>query len=297
MKKSLLTKSVLAASAISLLVSNIGVAGITFDLRAQAGAGVSVDGLSKSATIAGGATSVTLDLWARIVGTDNNSANESMISMGSGIILTPGTFGNITGVTLDTDANVPGNSAVFGLPNTLVGNLAAGPTGQGNAKQGLLAPWDTSSTSTGGQPRQVTGDNSLDISGSTTAAGSGYINANAGAQQSASSGLTPVTQFNLIPNGIEFRIATYNFTVVNGLSGQTTGINFAVPSVGSLNNAARASYFQDGVAKTGTAGAGTISVGAPVILTVVPEPSAFGMVILGAFGLVGFRRVGLQRKA
>ena len=34
-----------------------------------------------------------------------------------------------------------------------------------------------------------------------------------------------------------------------------------------------------------------------VTLTVVPEPSAFGMVMLGALGLVGFRRLGLRRTA
>ncbi len=37
-----------------------------------------------------------------------------------------------------------------------------------------------------------------------------------------------------------------------------------------------------------------VGVGLPVLVA-VPEPSAFGMVLLGAMGLVGFRRMGLRR--
>ena len=35
----------------------------------------------------------------------------------------------------------------------------------------------------------------------------------------------------------------------------------------------------------------------PMRCSVVPEPSAFGMVLIGAPGLVGFRRLGLRRSA
>jgi hypothetical protein len=38
-------------------------------------------------------------------------------------------------------------------------------------------------------------------------------------------------------------------------------------------------------------------VGAPIVITAVPEPSAFGMVLMGALGLVGFRRLGFRRSA
>ena len=36
---------------------------------------------------------------------------------------------------------------------------------------------------------------------------------------------------------------------------------------------------------------------APMRCRAVPEPSAFGMVLPGAPGLAGFRRLGLRRKA
>ena len=35
--------------------------------------------------------------------------------------------------------------------------------------------------------------------------------------------------------------------------------------------------------------------GVAITLAVVPEPSAFGMVLIGALGLVGFRRLGFRR--
>lgn len=297
MKKSLIIKSILAGSGILALGIQNASAGLVFDLRAVTGGGA-IAASSKSVSVNEGASTVTLDLWVQIIGANALSTDDGLLSIAGGMIITPGVFGNVTGVTMD--ASVTGNTGagtVLGLTNTLVGNLAPGNTGQADTtKFGLVAPWDTSSTSKGGVQRQVTGDSSLDISGSTTATGSGYINANAGATQNATSGLTPAINFNLIANGVEFRVGTYTFSIGAGVSGNTTGVNYAVPSLGALNNAARASWTKDGAAGQNGASA-NLSVAAPIVITVVPEPSAFGMLALGALGLVGFRRMSLRRTA
>ena len=297
MKKSLIIKSILVGSGILALGIQSASAGLVFDLRAVTGGGATANS-SKSVSVNEGASTVTLDLWVQIIGADALATNDGLLSTAGGMIITPGVFGNVTGVTLD--AAVAGNTGagtVLGLTNTLVGNLAPLNTAQADTtKFGLVAPWDTSSTSKGGVQRQVTGDSSLDISGSTAATGSGYINANAGATQNAASGLTPLINFNLLANGVEFRVGTYTFSIGAGVSGNTTGVNYAVPNLGNLNNAARASWTLDGVAgKTGVSA--NLSVAAPIVITVVPEPSAFGMLALGALGLVGFRRMSLRRSA
>ena len=297
MKKSFIIKSILVGSGILALGIQSANAGLVFDLRAVTGGGA-IANSSKSVSVSEGVSTVTLDLWVQIIGADALATNDGLLSTLGGMIITPGVFGNVTGVTLD--AAVAGNTGagtVLGLTNTLVGNLAPLNTGQADTtKFGLVAPWDTSSTSKGGVQRQVTGDSSLDISGSTTAAGSGYINTNAGVTQNAASGLTPLTNFNLLANGVEFRVGTYTFSIAAGVSGNTTGVNYAVPNLGALNNAARASWTLDGVAgKNGVSA--NLSVAAPIVITVVPEPSAFGMLALGALGLVGFRRMSLRRSA
>lgn len=299
MKKSLIIKSLLAGSVVAVLGMQSATAGLVFDLRAMTGGGA-IATTSKNVTVNAGASTVTLDLWVQVIGGDALATNDGLLSIAGGMIITPGTFGNVTGVTLDTAvAGNTGAGTVLGLTNTLAGDLAPLNTGQADAtKFGLIAPWDTSSTAKGGVQRQVTGDSSLDISGSTTATGSGYINANAGATQNAASGLTAVTNFNLLTNGVEFRIGSYTFSIAAGGAGTSTGVNFAVPNLGALNNAARASWTRDGTAGQ-QGGSANLSVAAPVIISVaaIPEPSAFGMLALGALGLVGFRRMGLRRTA
>ena len=293
MQKSFLIKTILTGAIATLFGAQSALAGLVFDLRASTGGGATAL-TNKQVTVLEGASTVTLDVWVQVIGADALGTNDGLLSIAGGMIITPGVFGNVTGVTMD--AGVTGNTAVLGLTNTLVGNLAPFATGPASPDVGLIAPWDASSTTAGGVQRQVTGDSSLDISGSTTATGSGYINVNSSATQNSASGLTPVTNFNLIANGVEFRIGSYTFAIGTGVNGQTTGVNFAVPNLGALNNASRASWTRDGTAGQ-TGASANLAVAAPVVISVVPEPSAIGMVMLGALGLVGFRRLGLRRTA
>lgn len=98
------------------------------------------------------------------------------------------------------------------------------------------------------------------------------------------------------------------------LSGGTTQIGYFLrPSVGGTPttknyntgqlNATNFTYNYQGNIALATAGTQTTvnaygaMVGAGVTILAVPEPSAFGMLAIGALGLVGFRRMGLRRNA
>ena len=262
---------------------------LTFDLRAQS-AGSSG---SKIASVNAGDSVVVLDLWMVATGNDALATNDGLLSINGIMILSGANAPSLGGISLDPA--VPGNTALVGGPNSLKGALAPFNTGQANAKVGLIGPWDTSSTSAGGLARDLNGDGFTDIGGTTSSStANGFIVANAGASQNATSGLTPITNFNLLANGVEFRLASYTFTIVGGVGGTATGVNVGVPLFSSLSNSSRASWTRDGTAGTnGTAA--NLAVGTPVQLSVVPEPSAFGMVIAGIAGLLSFRRLGLRR--
>ena len=260
---------------------------LIFDMRAS-------DALSgsKAVSVVPGNSVVNLDLWVVAKGNDAIATNDGLLSINGLMILSGPNAPNVGGIKLDP--NVPGNTAILSVPSTLKGNLARFNTGQGNQKVGLIAPWDTASTTTGGIARDLNGDGFTDIGGSTSSStGNGFIVANAGATQNAASGLTPVTNFNVLTDGVEFLVARFTFTVAGGLPDTSTGVNVGAPLYNTLFNTARASWTRDGTAgQTGVAA--NIAVGAPVMVTVVPEPSAFGMVLVGLLGLLGFRRLGLR---
>lgn len=99
--------------------------------------------------------------------------------------------------------------------------------------------------------------------------------------------------------GKEFNLFHFTYTVVNAAAG-TASIQFTQQLTTVINSA---TFQVDGVTVTSKniglpVGTNATTNGAPVILSVVvPEPSAFGMLALGALGLVGFRRIGLRRTA
>lgn len=297
MKKSFLLKALAITSMAFLMGLQNASAIITFDLRAPVanGVGVASDG-SKTVTVAAGASTVLLDLWVVVTGTDALPTNDGLLSIAGGMILSGGPALSLGGISLD--GTVTGNTAISSVSTTLRGNLSNPGVTTTGVQQGLVAPWGTSSTSNGGVARDLNGDGFTDIGGTTSSTnGNGFINANAGATQNSASGLTPVTNFNLLANGVEFRIAQYNFTIANAVAGTSTGVNYGVQLFGSLANNARASWTRDGtVGQTGIS-ANLAVAGVVNITAAVPEPSAFGMLALGALGLVGFRRMGLRRTA
>ena len=289
MKKSFLLKALALSSMAILMGLQNASAIITFDLRAPVAnsVGVVANG-SKTVTVQTGASTVLLDLWVVVTGTNALGTDEGMLSFSGGMILSGGPAINLGGIALD--AAVAGNTAISSVSTTLRGNLSNPGVTTTGLQQGLVAPWGTSSTSNGGVARDLNGDGFTDVGGTTgNSTGNGFIAGNAGSTQNSASGLTPVTNFNLLTNGVEFRIAQYNFTIANAVGGTSTGVNYGVGTFGSLPNNARALWTRDGTASQNGASA-NLAVAGVVNIAVVPEPSAFGMLALGALGIVGFRR-------
>src|SRR4029453_14066744 len=100
-----------------------------------------------------------------------------------------------------------------------------------------------------------------------------------------------------IANGYEFLMGftTLNITDIAGPSA-VASLNWKIPAfVTAANRGALGVWTDgDGLNSTGSAQFNELFVGSPVSLVVIPEPSAFGMVLLGAMGLVGFRRLGVR---
>ena len=255
---------------------------LTWDLRAATVNGVANSGGAKSVTVPGGAVDVTFELWAVVTGADAVT-NETLTSGQGTIMSSPGVY-TPGGVTVDPA--VSGNAALAQVLNP-------GGVLRGDLSNLMVTPWLTATTAKNGTSTDLDGDGDLDVGTTTNGASVNYFQANAGGAQSTGN----AGDFNTIPGaggGREWKISIVTFHIANALAGQTTGVNFVVPLfTAALTNNARASFVTDGTTRTGVSA--NLAVAAPVVLTVVPEPTAFGMVLLGSLGLVGFRRLGLRK--
>lgn len=234
-------------------------ASFIWDLRATALNGTALTvGESKAVNVRAGDV-ITLDMFAMITGT-----TAALEGFQSGL-----------GKTITTSAGVTGNQGGAALDPFFVNTTNALPTnidlnGDGFMDYGTTA---TTTTSTVGDwfPR---------------------------------TSLSPGFQTNgvAITNGQEFRLFTFTYTVIAAPTGLTASIQFTQQTTTIINSAA---FSVDGsVAITSKSlgnpvGANATLLGAPVVFTgaAIPEPSAFGMLALGALGLVGFRRMGFRRSA
>ena len=233
---------------------------LTYDLRVTA-----VDNGSsftaKSAQVGLGSI-VTVQLFGIVTGADNNGTND-------GLTQTQGSF---------VSAGIGGIAGLWSAGGALQTDVNASWRGTG-AQNGLLAVTDA----TGGGF-----DLGLDGGGSDT--GVPAPNPYFVAQNTTATFGTGAN------NSTEFLLGTKTFTI--SAVGSNITLQFAARNrTNGTTSVKPIKWISDGVAFSVSNGDANLGYSAPVVLSAVPEPSAFGMLALGALGLVGFRRMGLRRTA
>ena len=265
----------LAAAAAFVTFQTPSLATLTYDLRVTALNGVPVNPLfAKSLSDLNLNDNVTLTIYAQVTGTVGDPLFEGIQSAFFSLVSDPAssTKGNFAPATVDP----------------------AFPSG--GSKQGT--------------PRDTNLDGLFDRLGVGTTASA--QNTAVSSDIVAIKDVSPNYVGTPILNGQEFALATTVFTI-KGAGGAplsisvvpsifTTGIGAARFSQIWAENAATLSTAQNRQSgfnnlnntapNTGTA---SVPAGSGVTLTSVPEPSAFGMVLLGAMSVVGFRRLGIRR--
>ena len=252
------------------------VVSLTFDLRAttvftnNSGQASVVSSKSVQANVG---DIITFELWASVIGTDNNQANDGVTS-GKGSFISSGLAASGSGTWL----------AIDGLPtysNTINTDVAAPFRGLLSAN-GLLAVTD--GTNAGfelGRDNGVT-DTGLPspnpyFTFAGTTAGQPVLGTGAG-------------------NNAQFLLGTKTWRVDSAIISPIS-LQFAARVTSAISKDIK--WTVDGVTKSfnGNDVANIAYLPSVIITAAVPEPSAFGMLAIGALGLVGFRRMGLRRTA
>ena len=272
----LLTKLSLVLAVTGVLIAQ-GSATLVVNLRAThvnaadvgGGSGVFGGGVTNLAVNPGDV--VTFSLFATVTGTQTTNTAQGMasvfgtVSIGAGALTgTWSSFTNPNGVGTDGGTNL------------------LGAFGGSGAQTGTIQP----AVGSANKP----GVGSI-INGATTNTDLTLIFARAAA--AVTGGAPAGSQVLISVNSLTSEILMGKLTLTVGAGGGGPAqVNFA--------RAIFASGFpviwrENSAAKNHTSAGTSYAEGPGVSVTVVPEPSAFAMLALGALGLVGFRRMGLRR--
>ncbi len=248
---------------------------LTYEIRVNpvgTSAGVTIAPDFKSAVANAPGDVIALSLFAILNNANGNNADD-------GLTQTNGSFTSNNG----------------GLQGNLRGdtNFVAG----GNTQQNNVAGFQAGVSQSGFSFNNIDGDGDLDVgslvqTGSFNPApwfiavggtGAGGTTFGTGATTSATTLLIGATTFTL---------------GASALANQSTLVNY-VPRIktdGTIGQRNLHKFVLDGAIVSLAGNDANLAVGTPVTLSLIPEPSAFGMVLLGAMGLVGFRRYGGKRR-
>ncbi len=257
--------TLLAGIATILVISQSAqaVVSLTFDLRATQVNGVAAAD-AKSVTVGSAGDVVTLQLFAIVNGVDNNQANDGFLAA-AGSFVSSGSNGGSRGTWGALGAN-PANGDVdplFRGTGSQNGTLAATDANFGGFDLGRDNGASDTSIPSPNPYFQVSSNTNNPVFG----AGAG--------------------------NSVQFLLGTKTFTIAE-LTASPITLNFVGRTTSALSKPNK--WTVDGVSKSLSGNAvADIAYGASVIIA-VPEPSAFGMIALGALSMVGFRRFGLRRK-
>jgi len=278
MKNKTSKSQILAVSAAALILgASSAFATLTVDLRAASGTNVSISGGGKTVAIgdAGAASSVVFEVWAQV----QNAA--------------------------------PANS-IYGI-QALTGSIKSTTTG-GTAAGAMTAatigaPFNSSSQN--GTPAELSSptDTVGDLGSNLTLPSTDFIKFRkvptaAGEQVGTvlfATNNTPLgATVQAIANGFQFLMGTATLNLNSGFTASSLSMNWVIPTFSTVINKKTIAQWTDAdnIVNEGSTQAAEMFVGSSVIITAaVPEPSAFGMVLVGALGLVGFRRLGFRRTA
>ena len=227
---------------------------LTFDLRASAVNGV--PNANSKFVVAGFGDVITVQLFAIITNTDGNQTNDGLLGISGSFVSIAVGSGMGTWSALGTD----------------MGEINPDFRGTGS-QSGLHAATDTNG---GG----------FDLGSPSGAADMGVPAPN---PYFAANSLTLLTKFGTdpsTPSNLEFLVGTKTFTFDGGLS--IIDLNSVGRSTSALTKPIK--WTSDGVAYVKNANdAAFIGYGANIFIG-APESSAFGLILMGAFGLIGFRR-------
>ena len=189
-------------------------------------------------------------------------------------------------------ARVTGAGAALEGMQSALGKTIATHTGGFGGNQGTPVLESLFVNTTGALPtaQDLNSDGFIDL-GNSAASVSTSTAQNWFARSSLSPGFQ--TSGTAIPDGTEFKLFHFNYTVAPGAITGFASLQWTQQVTSTINSA---SYSQDAgsVINSKSLGNNGTILGAPIIISAVPEPSAFGMVLIGALGLVGFRRLGFR---
>ena len=291
-------RQLLLASIVSLLAVSASQAALklTYDLRVRAAGSTGIANVgAHSADVSPNAV-INIDLYA-IVPVASNGTDSFTSTFGS--IVSSGSTGSF--LTAGAGVFRPGGIAsANNVPGLSDGTASFGGTSAELSGRFPYTGGTTSGTSvTGPTYGNLAADGILDLGSTVNTSAAGYFGSTSGVG-------SPVA----IANGLsELLIGQFQLTLGAVIaSGQTTiGYYLQVRTSGSVGNKFNQVFQAGGVLNAldfmgqPTGGASTNAYDSfafnNVVLTAAPEPSAFGMLLVGALGLVGFRRLGLRRTA
>ena len=195
-------------------------------------------------------------------------------------------------VSFDVYAIVTGATEAAGLEGfqIAIGSITSGaggsPLGDILTNE-IVAPFNGAG-STIGTRVDLDADTDVDLGSNNAALDSNFIGVRSAAMTLGNA------------NGLgasEFKFYTFTFQVRAGQNGGSAAVNWRKTDLTGLTTEY---IWQENGVLTNSRGVNGGSVplilnGPSVSVLVVPEPTAFGMVLMGAMGVVGFRRLGFKR--
>jgi hypothetical protein len=259
-----LAVTILATSALSMSAS----AAITFELRATAINAVAIPGGTNNIDPSGLAVNdvITIDLYVHVTGVNAGAEGFQLAVMTMNATETAGGVrGDLAtapiGISTIPDPTVPTS---WTTKQQLEAAFATGNVGHIAPETAVIDVGATGFKNRIGPLSQTNGNNSSNI----------FVRAGA------------------IVAGSDFHLYTTSYRVMSVGSSIVNSINMSIPTFTIVNTL---QYQVDGAAVNVKNSTGVVFT--PLTFAAVPEPSAFGMVLVGALGLVGFRRLGFRRTA